>query len=223
MQYHYYIAPVEVPNLLVDAISQKRLACYPQRTYYPLCHDLTIRNHGITITNFRFCSACKPLSQASICYCAQRLLTTQSELTFVLLRYSLGERRPSETTSHALFLYQLMVSNQIKDYIRKVSHCRFSNNQNYYIIISSLCCANIIHNQYKIVVKVLGTFRLTMGTPHLHGELNFTKLMLKTVRKSLNHSCRSQITRQGISLPQDDYSYRRRLPWLMTKAINNHL
>src|SRR5690606_1104519 len=47
----------------------------------------------------------------------------------------------------------------------------------------------------------MGSFRLTAGTPHLHGEFNFAESMLETVGKSLRHSCRSELTRQGISLP----------------------
>src|SRR5215468_1614857 len=46
----------------------------------------------------------------------------------------------------------------------------------------------------------MGSFRLTAGTPHLHGEFNFTESMLETAGKSLRHSCRSELTRQGISL-----------------------
>src|SRR3954464_8848665 len=48
----------------------------------------------------------------------------------------------------------------------------------------------------------MGSFRLTAGTPHLHGEFNFTESMLETAGKSLRHSCRSELTRQGISLPR---------------------
>src|SRR5262245_51360268 len=44
----------------------------------------------------------------------------------------------------------------------------------------------------------MGSFRLTAGTPHLHGEFNFTEPMLETAGKSLRHSCRSELTRQGI-------------------------
>ncbi|MBS4163025.1 hypothetical protein PRO82_000314 [Candidatus Protochlamydia amoebophila] len=36
---------------------------------------------------------------------------------------------------------------------------------------------------------------------HLHSKFNFTRLILETVGKSLHHSCRSELTRQGISLP----------------------
>src|ERR1700738_3804073 len=42
---------------------------------------------------------------------------------------------------------------------------------------------------------------ISRGTPHLHGEFNFAEPVLETVGKSLRHSCRSELTRQGISLP----------------------
>src|SRR5882724_5697853 len=42
--------------------------------------------------------------------------------------------------------------------------------------------------------------------------------MLETAGKSLRHSCRSELTRQGISLPYDRYSYGRRLPGLRFRA-----
>src|SRR3569623_3394649 len=60
----------------------------------------------------------------------------------------------------------------------------------------------------------MGSFRQTAGTPHLQGEFNFAEHVLETVGKSLRHSCRSELTRQGISLPKDRYSYGRRLPGL---------
>ena len=43
--------------------------------------------------------------------------------------------------------------------------------------------------------------------------------MLETAGKSLRHSCRSELTRQGISLPKDRYSYGRRLPGLQFGAL----
>src|SRR5690606_6996815 len=46
-----------------------------------------------------------------------------------------------------------------------------------------------------------GSFRLVAGTPHLHGYYNFTESPVETAPKSLRHSCRSELTRQGISLP----------------------
>src|SRR3954469_22080894 len=70
----------------------------------------------------------------------------------------------------------------------------------------------------KLQSRFIGSFRLTAGTPHLHGEFNFAEPMLETVGKSLRHSCRSELTRQGISLPSDRYSYGRRLPGLQFSA-----
>ncbi len=45
--------------------------------------------------------------------------------------------------------------------------------------------------------------------------------MLETAGKSLHHSCWSELTRQGISLPLDRYSYGRRLLGFRPFASNN--
>src|SRR5581483_5117105 len=45
-----------------------------------------------------------------------------------------------------------------------------------------------------------GSFRLAAGTRHLHRDSNFTEPLVETASKSLRHSCRSELTRQGISL-----------------------
>src|SRR3954467_6967531 len=45
-----------------------------------------------------------------------------------------------------------------------------------------------------------GSFRLAAGTRHLHRDCNFTEPLVETASKSLRHSCRSELTRQGISL-----------------------
>ena len=39
------------------------------------------------------------------------------------------------------------------------------------------------------------------GNRHLHRYYNFTELTVETASRSLHHSCRSELTRQGISLP----------------------
>ena len=46
-----------------------------------------------------------------------------------------------------------------------------------------------------------GLFRPVAGTRHHHRDYNFTELTVETVSRSLHHSCRSELTRQGISLP----------------------
>jgi len=59
--------------------------------------------------------------------------------------------------------------------------------------------------QCKIKVKDLGSFRLIVSNSHFHEYCNFTEFILETVKQSLNHSCRTEFTRQGISLPKDSY------------------
>ncbi len=60
----------------------------------------------------------------------------------------------------------------------------------------------------------MGSFRPGAGNQHLHWYFNFTGCIVETALKSLRLSCGSELTRQGISLPKDRYSYGRRLPGL---------
>ena len=46
----------------------------------------------------------------------------------------------------------------------------------------------------------MGSFRPAAGNQHLHWYCNFAEFPIETVPKSLLHSCRSELTRQGISL-----------------------
>ena len=77
------------------------LACYPRRTFYPLSDGPSTRDHRITMTDFRLCSARRPHSQAGLCHCTPQLISDQLEPTIARLRYSLGGDRPSQTTHHA--------------------------------------------------------------------------------------------------------------------------
>src|SRR6478672_630233 len=52
-----------------------------------------------------------------------------------------------------------------------------------------------------------GSFRLVVDSRHLHRDFNFAEPLVETASKSLRHSCRSELTRQGISLMP--YSLRR--------------
>ena len=90
-----------MPNTAVDMNSWAVSACYPQSTFYPLSDGPSIQNHRITMTCFRTCSTCQSRSQAPLCVCTRRLVSTQPEGTFARLRYSLGGDRPSQTTRHA--------------------------------------------------------------------------------------------------------------------------
>ena len=53
----------------------------------------------------------------------------------------------------------------------------------------------------KLQLRFTGSFRLAAGTSHLHDDYSFTEALVETVIQSLHHSCRSELTRQGISLP----------------------
>ena len=71
-----------------------------------MSYDPSTRDRRITRTYFRNCSSCQTRSKAGLCSCTQRAVSIRAEPTFVLLRYSLGGDRPSQTTqlarSHAL-------------------------------------------------------------------------------------------------------------------------
>ena len=90
-----------MPNNPVDMNSWGSSACYPRSTFYPLSDGPSTRNHQITMTDFRLCSARRPRSQAGLCHCTQRPISDRPEPTFARLRYSLGGDRPSQTTHHA--------------------------------------------------------------------------------------------------------------------------
>ena len=46
----------------------------------------------------------------------------------------------------------------------------------------------------------MGSFRLATGSEHLHSHCNFAEPIVERVFNSLCHSCRTELTRQGISL-----------------------
>src|SRR5690606_10431106 len=69
------------------------------------------------------------------------------------------------------------------------------------ITVSHLSYTSRTEHQYQAVVKVPGSFRPAARNEHLYSYCNFTGPMVETAEKSLRHSCRSELTRQGISLP----------------------
>ena len=90
-----------MPNDPVDVDSWGSSACYPRRTFYPLSDGPSMRDHRITMTDFRLCSTCQSHSQAGLCHCTQQPISDRLEPTIARLRYSLGGDRPSQTTHHA--------------------------------------------------------------------------------------------------------------------------
>ncbi len=98
-----------------------RSACYPQSTFYPLSDGPSMRNHRITISVFRPCSACRPHSQAPLCYCALRTVTKRTEGTFESLRYCFGGDHPSQTTHQALSPLVRLGAKQLKGRISRLA------------------------------------------------------------------------------------------------------
>jgi len=129
-------------------------------------------------------------------------------LPYAYLRYFLGGGRPSQTTTHTLS--SKVSINRIKRWFFK-----FCLDANICIAESLLLSQKKIehilnyHLAYilrlsplsMVAVKVPGTFRPVLTNLHLHKYFNFTGIILETVGESLHHSCRSELTRQGISLP----------------------
>ncbi len=61
-----------------------------------------MRNHRITIPDFRPRSACLPHCQAGFCYCTPLPITVRHEPTLGNLRYPFGGDHPSQTTHQLL-------------------------------------------------------------------------------------------------------------------------
>src|ERR1035437_1707680 len=68
----------------------------------------------------------------------------------------------------------------------------------------------------KAYYRCTGSFRLVAGNRHLHRHYKFAVSVGKTVALSLRHSCRSELTRQGISLK----CVTRRIDRLMRRGVN---
>ena len=66
--------------------------------------------------------------------------------------------------------------------------------------VSHLSYTSPSEHQYQAIVKVPGSFRPSARNEHLYSYCNFTEFAVETAEKSLRHSCRSELTRQGISL-----------------------
>ena len=86
-----------MPNRHVDMNSWWRSACYPRSTFYPLSDGDSTFNRRITKPYFRTCSTCRSRSQPTLYLYALLVITNHDEVSFGLLRYSLGGYRPSKT------------------------------------------------------------------------------------------------------------------------------
>src|SRR5690606_539794 len=156
-------ADIEVPNTAVDMISWAVSACYPRSTFYPLSDGPSIQNHRITKTYFRTCSTCLSRSQARFCLYTLRPISDRSERTFVLLRYSLGGNRPSQTTQHTLSTIRITDQSLNHTATSVVSQGRLQANWRTRFKASNLSCTSKFKVQCKAIVKVHGVFPSSRG------------------------------------------------------------
>lgn len=102
---------IEVPTFSIDKDSKEKLACYPQRTFYPLCDDPSTRCHQITRADFfNPCSNCHPHSQVCIYPCTLLWILVQMSIPLAHLRYSFEDYRPSKTNTVTLSSFSQKVS-----------------------------------------------------------------------------------------------------------------
>ncbi|ELY20074.1 hypothetical protein HALTITAN_3299 [Vreelandella titanicae BH1] len=152
-----------MPNTAVDVNSWAVSACYPRSTFYPLSDGPSIQNHRITRTCFRTCSTCLSRSQAPLCSCTQCTMSDRAEGTFVLLRYSLGGDRPSQTTHHTLSSIRITDLSENANDARLVFQGWLPPNWRPEFKASQLSYTGNISVQCEAIVKVHGVFPSSRG------------------------------------------------------------
>ena len=163
---------------------------------------LAIQHRRITKPCFRTCSSDGTRSQASLYLYARCPIADRAEGTFELLRYTLGGDRPSQTAHLALSAARIHGSGlEFKHNKGGVSFGGSAGTR----IPESQPPTYTTHAGPKpntiLQLRFTGSFRLVAGMLHLHNNYSFTESLVETVIRSLRHSCRSELTRQGTSLP----------------------
>ena len=163
---------------------------------------LSIQHRRITKSAFPPCSTHRSRSQAPFYLCARSPIADRAEGTFELLRYALGGDRPSQTAQITLSTARI-----------HGSELEFKHNKAGVSVIGSGDTgvspsqppSYPTHAGPKpntiLQLRFTGSFRLVAGMLHLHNNYSFTESLVETVIRSLRHSCRSELTRQGTSLP----------------------
>ena len=182
--------------------SQARSACYPQSTFYPMSDGPSMQNHRITKTCFRTCSTCRSHSQAPLCLYTLRLVSNQPEGTFARLRYSFGRRPPQSNCppgsvpdpDYGPGLEAQNSQGGISTLAPPRPESRLQSLPPILRRLSRTSLPSCSKGSWGLSVlpRVEGIF-----TP----DYNFAESLVETVGMSLRHSCRSELTRQGISLP----------------------
>ena len=140
-------------------------------------------------------------SQAGLCSCTRRAIANRAEAAFALLRYSFGGDRPSQTAHLARSLARIHGTGLGDECNRVVFQRWLPPGRNQEI--------NASHLSYAVEPAPIpgyskgsrGLSVLLRVRRYLHRDFNFTESVVETVLQSLRHSCTSELTRQGTSLP----------------------
>ena len=161
-----------------------------------------MRYHRITKSDFRPCSTCMSCNQASFCLYTLRTISDRAEETFERLRYSLGGDRPSQTAhltmSRTLLQRFRLEPQQSKSGIPKLTP---QEPKPLLLCLPPILCINCRDSISSYSKALRGLSVQSRVNTHLHVYYNFAGPPVETAPKSLHHSCGSELTRQGISLP----------------------
>jgi hypothetical protein len=168
----------------------------PWSSFYPLSFHHPILNGRITNFHFRDCSGGSPCSKAGFCVCTSSPISIRAKPTFVNASVIFGRQPPQlnyppDTVSEAI---QGIRRLDIKTFQGWCLICRLEG--------SHLLLNMKRPNQYQVVVKLHGVFSSSCGYSRIFTTLAFSPSpWLRQSLSSLCHSCGSELTRQGISLP----------------------
>ena len=154
------------------------------------------------MTGFRLCLTCPSCSQASLCHCTRCAIADRAEGTFGRLRYTLGGYRPSQTAHQALSPPPMqgcgLESQETKGGISTLPPRHLAMPLQRLPPILHMLSQNTMPNYSKAprgLSVLMRVVRIFTNAPSSPGSI------VETVNRSLLHSCRSEFTRQGISLP----------------------
>ena len=158
--------------------------------------------HRITNSDFRLCSTRRSRSQAGLYVYTHCMVSIHAEPTFERLRYILGGDRPSQTAhltlSRSRFHGFRLESQQSKSGIPKLAP---QTPKRLLLSLPPILCINCRDSISSYSKALRGLSVQSRVNTHLHVYYNFAGPPVETVPKSLLHSCGSELTRQGISLP----------------------
>ena len=162
----------------------------------------TTFHRWITRSYFRNCSTCRSYSKAHFYPYALRMIADHTECTFELLRYFLGGNRPSQTDPLTMSLLRIHAI-KLETYINRggISFCDSFKPYDLNSTSPTYSTHTYTNNNIRLQLRFMGSFRPTASIRHFHRKFNFTESHVETASRSLHDSCRSELTRQGISLP----------------------